>query len=60
MDDLKRYQSPITLNKKRIIFSTRQYFLEYRQGQKQQEHVQLRKLVATVLGIGKTTVAQVI
>ena len=43
-----------------MIFSTYKYFLEYRQGQKQQEYMQLRKLVATVLGISEATVARVI
>ena len=60
MDDLKRDKGAITLNEKKMILSTHKYFFEYRQGQKQPEHIQLRKLVAKVLGIGEATVAQVI
>jgi len=60
MDDLKRDKGAITLNEKKMILSTHKYFFEYRQGQKQPEHIQLRKLVAKVLGIGEATVARVI
>jgi hypothetical protein len=60
MNDLDRDRTPLTDNERRMIFNAHQYFFDVRQCQNQQQTLTLRKQVATVLGVGKATVARVV
>ncbi|CAG8677385.1 6183_t:CDS:1, partial [Ambispora gerdemannii] len=60
MADLRRKESSLTDNKRRMIISVHRYFSGAHNKKEQHQAMPLCKRVATALGIGEGTVARVI